>query len=132
MYQDKKLSGSDYQLKENENKGCSNSEWCRHVWVQKCSDCSGMYSLMKSEVPWAPGKPVYKLQNRRRYIFYQNGKFIIGDNWAPMFSAVVRIRGRSLRRGWINGWTSGLSWTRKNGVAPTVSCICLPTQRVFW
>ena len=130
---DKKMSGSDYQPKEKARPGCSDSKWCRHVWVQKSKDCDGVYTLTKSEVPWAPGKPVYKLQNRNRYIFQKNGKFIIGEfNKPPIFSSVFRTRARSLRKGWTNGWTRGLTWTKKAGVAPTVNCICLPTKRMYW
>ena len=132
---DKKISGSDYQSKENARPGCSDSKWCRHVWVQKSKDCDGVYTLTKSEVPWAPGKPVYKLQNRNRYIFQKNGKFRIGEfNKPPIFSSVFRNRHRagSLRKGWTPGWTRGLTWTKKDGVAPTVNCICLPTKRIYW
>ena len=129
----KKTSESDYQSKDKERPGCSDSKWCRHVWVQKTKDCDGVYTLMKSGVPWAPGKPVYKLQNRNRYIFHENGKFRIGEfNKPPIFSSVFRSRARSLRRGWTNGWTRGLTWTKKDGVAPTVHCICLPTKRMYW
>ena len=122
---DSRLSGSDYRLMKNENTGCSNSNWCRHVWVQKCSDCNGVYTLMRRGLPWASEKPAYKLQSRKRFIYFRNGKFLIGEiNRPPMFSSAVG--GRPLRRGWINGWTRGLSWSKKNGVAPSVSCICLP------
>merc|ERR1712218_554510 len=127
---DKRMSGSDYQSKANERLGCSDSKWCRHVWVQKSKDCNGVYTLMKSGVPWAPGKPVYKLQNRNRFIFQKNGKFRIGEfNKPPIFSSVFRKRAR---KGWTNGWTRGLTWTKKDGVAPTVNCICLPTKRIYW